>query len=68
MYLLLFGLIAGGFTDKLFYAGIQPGFRRKREAPLSPFGYLTTFLIVLSLLIGFGLLIRSIPYFNPIGD
>ena len=66
MYLLLFGLIAGGLTWKLFYKGIQPPFQRKRETPLSPFGFLPTFLIVLSLLIGFVLLIRSIPHFDPL--
>ena len=67
-YLLLFGLIAAGITWKLFYEGFQPGFQRSRGAPPSAFRFLATFLIVLSLLIGLVLLLRSIPYFNPIGD
>ena len=66
MYLLLYGLFAFTLTWKLFYEGLQTSFQRKRETPLSPLGFLPTFLIVLSLLIGFALLIRSIPHFNPI--
>ena len=67
-YLLLFGLIAAGITWKLFYEGIQPGFQRSRGAPPSPLRFLMTFLVVLSLLIGLVLLLRSIPYFNPINN
>jgi len=66
MYLLLYGLFAFTLTWKLFYEGFQTSFQRRRETPLSPFGFLPTFLIVLSLLIGFALLIRSIPHLNPI--
>ena len=61
MYLLFFGLYAAIITWKLFYKGFQPGFQRRRETPLSPFGFLPTFLIVLSLVLGLVLLIRSTP-------
>ena len=61
MYLLFFGLYAAIITWKLFYEGFQPGFQRRRQTPLSPFGFLPTFLIVLALLIGFVLLMRNTP-------
>ena len=61
MYLLFFGMYALIITWKLSYKGFQPGFQRRRETPLSPVGFLPTFLIVLALVLGLVLLIRSTP-------